>query len=254
MASKKQRVRRPVPSRTDPDRRWRGVFGTPKTQPENGNSRASAGPDSQAANGARAASYEAVNNAYRVIDEYLRQGQRMAEQFWLPSGGGTGPMGSMQDAGRVFERFLRSAGDMGAAWLEMMSRWSSPTERDDAPAGKASPFTAGKQAPGHQARADPQGSSGASGLSVSVESSRKFQIWVDLHGQGQRTDLELRELTALDRSVPAITDIRLEAGSAEGQLTIRVRVPEGQPAGVYNGLLIGRGNHRPGGTVSLSLE
>jgi diaminopimelate decarboxylase len=33
----------------------------------------------------RDAAYRALNDAYRLVDEYLRQGQKMAENIWLPS-------------------------------------------------------------------------------------------------------------------------------------------------------------------------
>lgn len=253
MGKQKQRVKRPILTRTAPDRRFRGVVDARPTSkgPQSANN--PAGAESEGNPEARAASYEAVNNAYRVVDEYVRQGQQFAEQFWLP-GARTGSMG-MQDVTRVFERFLRSAGDTGAAWLEMMSQWSSsPADGGGAPTGTAGPFGAGRETRAREAPDVRHGAAGATGLSVVVESSRRFRISVDLHPSAERADLDLRELTTADRSLPAITDIHLQTDSSDSRLTIRVRIPDGQPPGVYNGLLVARGTQRPAGTVSLSLE
>jgi hypothetical protein len=189
-----------------------------------------------------------------VIDEYLRQGQRMAEQFWLPAMGSNSPMNPF---GPLFEQFMRSAGDLGTAWFEIMSQWSSPSRRIEVARGAAGPFGAGKTAQHsepafHGAGVGDRPGMGA-GVSVQVESARKFQIWVDLLDASEPGDLEIHELIASDRALSPIADVRLESDASGRRVTVRVRVPEAQPPGVYNGILLERGTHRPRGTVSLSL-
>jgi hypothetical protein len=252
---RKERVKRPVAKRTEPDRSWSGAF-RPPTDADAGGAAATPGDSGPSAptGDARAASYDAVNSAYRVVDEYLRQGQRMAEEFWLPPGGGNSPM---QDFSRLFERFLRSAGDVGTTWLEMMSKWTPPlAEQSSSPRGAAGPFGAGRvvrQQPSSVGGVEP--SSGRSGgLSVSVESSRTFRVSVDLNRADEPGDLELAELAAPDRSLATIRDIRLEVDPSDNRVILRVCVPDGQPPGVYNGLLLERGTQRPRGTVSLSID
>lgn len=247
------RVKRPMPERTDPDRGWRNALGA---RQENGAAGAGGSPEGQVPQPTegREASYDAINDAYRVIDEYLRQGQRMAEKIWLPAMGENGPI---NDLGRVFERFMRSAGDMGTAWLEMMGKWSSPPIRRENAQGGAGPFSAGRPHPSRHysdegvnpaAQATP-----VAGVSVHVESTRGFQIWVDLFDPNDPGDLELKELVAADGSLPSIADVRFEREPANKRVVVRVVVPDGHPPGVYNGMLIARGTHRPRGTISLSL-
>ena len=243
------RVKRPVPERVDPDRGWRNAVGAPAPSGPEG---PGPGHVPQPAQG-REASYEAVNDAYRVIDDYLRQGQRMAEKVWLPAMGDGGPL---NDFGRLFERFMRSAGDMGTAWLEMMGQWSSPPARTEGARGGAGPFSAGRShvpAPAAGGGERPAQSTAATGLSVQVESKRAFQIWVDLLDPTDTRDLELKELASTDRALPPIVDVRFAREPDGRRVTVQVRVPDGQPPGVYNGMLLERGTHRPRGTISLSL-
>jgi hypothetical protein len=178
----------------------------------------------------------------------------MAEQFWMPAMGSNGPPNEYR---RLFERFMRSAGEMGNAWFEMMNQWSSPPRRTEAPHGTAGPFGAGRTTgplegdpgPGAVERAPT-----SAGFSVQVESTQRFRISVDLLDASEVGDIELRELVACDRALPPISNVELESDASGRTMTVRVRVPDGQPQGVYNGMLLERGTHRPRGTVSLALE
>jgi hypothetical protein len=251
--ARRQRVKRPVPERTEPDRSWRGAFGASPDASRPPSQASSAHTDPSAPD-RKEASYEAINDAYRVIDDYLRQGQRMAEQFWLPAMGSNGPMNQF---GPLFERFMRSAGDMGTAWVEMMSQWSSPPRGIEVAQGTAGPFGAGKTTR-HSERDFQEGPprdrpATSTGVSVQVESARKFQISVDLLDASEPGDLEIHELVASDRALSPIADVTIEKDASGRRVTVRVRVPKTQPPGVYNGMLLERGTHRPRGTVSLSL-
>lgn len=193
-----------------------------------------------------------MNGAYRVIDDYLRQGQRFAEQIWLPNGAAA----PAEQLGRILERFVRSAGDMGSAWLEMMGQWSSPAERaNDAPRGGAGPFSAGRSArDGAHTGAPPVRESAARGLVVSVQASRAFEVTVDVTGSIEPGEVELRQLTSADGERPPLRRVRIEADALDSRLTIRIRVPRGHPAGVYRGTLLDRRTKQPRGTVSITLS
>ena len=90
--SARKRVKRPVSERAEPARSWTGAF--QKLRARAGRARISgsgtrgrAGFRWLGGSPRRVDPYlEAVNGSYRVIDEYMRQGQRFAEEFWLPSG------------------------------------------------------------------------------------------------------------------------------------------------------------------------
>jgi hypothetical protein len=248
--AQRKRVKRPVPTRVEPERAWNGVFGARPASKAGAEVRSNGDARAPKADG-RAASYEAVNGAYRVIDEYLRQGQRFAEQVWLPAGSAA----PAEQVGKLLERFVRSAGDMGSAWLEMMGQWSSPSERaSEAPRGGAGPFSAGRSArDGAHPVEPPVGESAAKRLVVSVEASRAFEVSVDVTGTIEPGDIEVGPLVSKDGKSTARRPARIDA-EASDRLAIRIRVPKGHPPGAYEAPLLDRRTKQRRGTVNLTLS
>lgn len=265
--SQKKRVKRPEIPRAEPRRSVAGAFGDTKSEAEpaaaakngahaaNGAStngaHAANGASTNGAGGpgwaeARDASYEAINNGYRVIDEYMRQGQRLAEEFWLPSPDAKG-VGT--EFSRMMDRFLRSAGDMGSAWLEMMTQWTQAPARDaGGPRGTAGPFSAGSAgaAPPYAASVP-----GAPPLSITVESSKKVRLSVD--ARALVPGVEVHALVSAAPEAKPITTARLVQDPAGG-LSLEVVVPDDQPAGAYHGVLVDPRTQRPTGTLTLTVR
>ena len=52
---------------------------------------------------------------------------------------------------------------------------------------------------------------------------------------------------------PRLSDITIEGGGADEPPTLRVHVPAGQPAGIYNGMIIDDETGVPVGTLSLRI-
>jgi hypothetical protein len=264
--SQSKRAKRPKIERAAPRRNFAGAFAGAK----NGAADKNGVPKPNGANGAHAnptknpewteardASYEAINNGYRVIDEYMRQGQRLAEEFWLPSPDERS-VGS--DFTRMMERFLRSAGDMGGAWLEMMTEWSQAPGRDvGGPRGTAGPFSAGsvsgtvtgteKGANGVAAPASGPAEASTS-LSIVVESSRKVRLSVE--SRALSPGVVVHSLVCSNPEVRPITSAAIGEGPSGGA-ALHVVVPDDQPAGVYYGVLVDTGTGRPAGTVTLTV-
>jgi len=234
--TKPTRVRRPKAQRTQPDRSFVG-----RSRSER-NGQAESAPDDAEHRDPRSSSYEAVNSAYRVIDEYMRQGQRLAEEFWLPSSGAGRQAAA--EVPRMIDRFVRSASEMGSAWLELMASTTTPAQKDGI-RGTAGPFGAGKRAQEASRR------SSSSGLTVAVESQKPVRISIDAP-DGLR-DLQVSALVSMDQSTPPLTGVEVEV-DANGEAILRVVVPPGQPSGRYHGVLLDRRTERPVGTASLIVE
>ncbi len=69
-----------------------------------------------------AAAYEALNASYRVMDEYMRVGQRVAEQVWMPW------LRPFVDSSSPFvppEPWVRTYRDATMMWLGMAQQWTS---------------------------------------------------------------------------------------------------------------------------------
>jgi hypothetical protein len=274
-APKPQRRKRPEPDRTEPDRSW--AASAPRATKQNGAkpSAARAKPNGATPSGAkrapkdddtgagagaepktsdranpRSSTYRALNDAYRLVDEYLRQGQKMAENIWLPQSGSGAP--SFPAFGAP-DRFMRAVGDMTLAWVEVMQQWTSAQGAPSrAPTGSAGPFTAG-------VTPEPRAATPAAGVAASPLHERELTVSVEAKGRvtvsvqlAERIDLAELEVTALRPAkgrADAIGEVSLNVDGTSAVL--RVVVPERQPRGTYNGLLVETKTQKPRGTLSL---
>src|SRR5262245_11423332 len=114
--SDKERITRPPLGRTQPMRNWSMLFGAPGATPE------------QSTSGATSTTYQtsaslndvvsrSVELGYRVIDEYIRQGQRAAQRFTERSYGADTMANDLQQAAPLMTQY---ASDFLALWFEFM--------------------------------------------------------------------------------------------------------------------------------------
>jgi hypothetical protein len=68
-----------------------------------------------------AAAYEALNASYRMMDEYMRQSQRVAERLWMPW---ARPFVGNASPFVPPEAWVRAYGDMAMAWMSMAQTWT----------------------------------------------------------------------------------------------------------------------------------
>ena len=72
------------------------------------------------------ATYEALNAWYRMMDEYLRQSQRIAEQLWMPW---VRPFLGTASPFIPPEPWMRAYGDLAMAWMSMAQPWTAGSGR-----------------------------------------------------------------------------------------------------------------------------
>ncbi|HEX5101128.1 MAG TPA: hypothetical protein VFV94_16570 [Polyangiaceae bacterium] len=278
--SKTKRRTRPEPERTEPNRAFRtapnGAGKSPNgaATPPNGVGKSPNGagkspngaatPDGAATppNGAsesapngestRSSAFRALNDAYRLVDEYLRQGQEMAENIWLPFGENGMPGWPSPGAP---ERFMRSLGDMTLAWVEVVQQWTNAQAAPQRPPnGSAGPFeaasTAERKAPAPPSAADAHAEPGPRReLGVSVEAKGRVEVSVDLAGSASSDELEAGWLQPAKGKAAPITSVSLRVDGKK--LVVHIVVPEKQPRGTYNGLLLDSRSLKARGTVSV---
>lgn len=248
---KESRRRRPPVERTEPDRSVGARRRKTKSEKTNGSQDDAAAPKNGAKADARDAGYRTINDAYRLIDEYVRQGQRMAENIWLPL---TGPETDEKSQFKAPERFMRAMSDMTLAWVELMQQFTTNVQStpSQAASGGSSPFSAGRVARAESsAAASPDAGPASRALRVAVESRGRVEVSVHLADATTLASLVLTELRPFGVKAPAITGVSLDLASTADAPVLRIRVPDDQPSGAYNGLLVERGSERPRGTVSL---
>lgn len=256
---------RPVASRTEPRRSWAqnlgasdsdaGVAGGAKPNPAGsraGEPAATGTPPRTHANAD--AAYKSVSEAYRLIDDYVRQGQRFAENLWLPFQGASG---RNQEAFNAPGRLLRAMSDMTNAWLELMqqSAGAGDREAERAPVGTAGPFAAASRRAEPQtvgSRADVPASPGNRRLHVIVRSKGRVEVNLELHGPHDAAALVATELRSLRTGTEPVRDITVSLTEGDAP-ALTIVVPDDQPPGIYNGLLLERTTQRPCGTISLSV-
>lgn len=243
----KERIRRPEPSRTQPIRNVSTLYGAgPRPAPE-GEGAAASARDGAGVGSLGEAVSRSVELGYRVVDEYIRQGQRAAQRLNDRS---LGPETITRDVQDLTARMAQYASDFFGVWFEMLELATAGSGARRAGAENGAPAPASAPTPPRAPR-DPSGE--RTRVRVEVTSTRPAEVSLDLIPDAAGRTLVVHALRAVDPEKPRLTDVVLEPGARGGPLTLRVRVPADQPPGVYNGLIIDEQTSRPAGTVSVRL-
>jgi hypothetical protein len=183
-----------------------------------------------------------VDLGYRVIDEYVRQGQKAAEQLTGRSTDFEAMTGNVQETS---VRMAQYTSDLLGLWFQMMSSamaapgaaaWAAPAppaERTRAAAAAAAPPA------GEPVR-----------VRVEVASAQPVEVGLDLRPGAGLTPLIAHALRAADPDKPVLT-ATVVANGEPGVLRLRVHVADDHPAGVYSGLLLDAASGLPVGALSL---
>ena len=222
------RIRRPPLDRTEPIRAWSALFGS--------------GPGGSLTDVVS----RSVELGYRVVDEYIRQGQRAAERFNERSYGPETATGDIQELGA---RMAQYASDFFGLWLDFMQvamsggalREAPPADDGARPRPAAPDNGAGRRASDAPARTR---------VRVALVSLRPAEVSLDLRPEAAGRPLVAQGLRTVDPAQPKLDDVVLEAGP-DGELLVRIRVPGDAPPGTYNGVVVDAETSRPLGTLSV---
>ena len=280
--SDRPRIRRKDPERSAPIRDWSNLFRAAAAQG------AAAGADNSATSGAQAngnspdgagsasafagnaAAHDAVSEearlgietAYRVIDKHLQEGRRAA-QARMGRDGRTGPGGfaaaaaaspgagiaqdSIQELVAQGIRFYSSLAPLWSGVLDSIA--SSTVARDGA---RADGRAAAPRAPADMLRTAASGA--AAPVIVEIASTRMTRITVDLAPNPGAGTLAINGLHALEAEKPPLKDIAFTIEAGSNRAVVRLRVPDGQPAGTYCGVIVDKDSGEPRGTITLRVD
>lgn len=227
------RPKRPPLPRTTPIRTWTSLFTATPTGATNGDAPSPA--DAPGDLGTVIA--RSVELAYRVMDDYVQQGQRAAERM---AGRAYGPEAWVTDAQDASARVARYASDVMGLWLDAFDgvRGGTPP---------ASP------APAPANGGPPPEPTGAPWLVIEVLASQPAAVTLDLRPAAGAGPLIVHALRDAEVEKPPLRDVRVEPAAGDGPSRVCVRVPPGQPAGTYHGLVVDEATNRPVGSVSVRL-
>jgi hypothetical protein len=238
----RRRLHRPEPERTEPLRHWSNLYRASESWQPNGTSDAShdAAPEPEAWSDVVA---DGVAVGYRVIEEQIRQGQRVAEQIGAASYGPAAMSGDVREAG---ERLVRFSADLVALWMDFVN---ASLANGDLLRGVSAAFAA----PGAAAAA-PTTAPAAGAVAVEVQSARPLRVSVELKPGSEGRGLATHGLRALEPDKPALVDVAFVADGDRAQPVLRLRVPDGQPPGVYSGVVLDAQSGEPLGTLTARLS
>ncbi|MCP3144096.1 hypothetical protein [Pyxidicoccus xibeiensis] len=262
-----ERVKKEDPARTQPIRDWWTAFGypgrfgvrgpfEPRTPPPDAPPppAESPSPEDPVARG--------VEQGYRVIEEYLRQGQEAARKVWAPYLGGMPREDELQQR---MSLMFQSASDFARVWLELMGGAARPSAAPRPPAsGAAGPFVVGAapaRAPPPEAPSPPVASTAPTPapvatpgtFTVELESGPRFEVSVELRPRAAGLPLRVHALCATGPDAPPLTHVSLEWIPDEARVVVRLRIPEGHPPGTYSGVVVDARTGLPQGTVYVRL-
>lgn len=231
MSEKRTRVRRPTPARTTPIRDFSTVL---QDEPP-----ASDKPDSsQGADGERPKSdllsdvvAQGARLGYTVIQEQIRQGQLIAQQWTQAKRPGNG-----FDVNQLLQRMMHLSTDLGALLLDI-TNVITRTGADNGGRTGAAVASSGAGTQGTSAH-----------VSVEVEARGHAKVMLDLAANAVGASLHAPALYSLDGASPPLTLIVFEG------LSLHVKIPDEQPAGTYSGVVVDRRTNEPKGTLSVQLS
>jgi hypothetical protein len=238
------RLHRQDPERTDPLRQWAMMYRTP----DSWNQRDPA-PESAAAGAeANGESWqdvvaEGVAVGYRVIEEQISQGKRVAEQLSQAS---YGPAAMTGDVREATERLVRYSADLVALWMEFVN--TSMANGD-----LLRTLSAAWPQPAAGAPPEATDAGAATAFAIEIASTHPVRVTFDLKSSAAGRRLATHGLRALEVEKPPLTEIAFETDWAGGPVALRLRVPEGQPPGLYTGVVIDQQSGEPLGTLTARL-
>lgn len=242
----KKRITRPEPDRTEPIRRWPHLLGmSPDAAPQDGDAPATG-------RSLNAAVSRSVELGYRVIDEYIRQGQRAAQRLNDRS---YGTQAMTSDAQELALRVGQYTSEFAAIWFELIQAAVTGAAGQKNGATDGTPAAQTSQTTPRPAPASGQSPVAAepARVRIAITSPRPAEVSLDLRPELTGRPVIVHALRALDPDKPRVSEVAFEPACNGQPPTLRLRVPAEQPAGVYNAVMVDAETSRPVGTISLRI-
>lgn len=183
---------------------------------------------------------EGVKLAYSVIEKYLAEGRRTAEEFSNQPYTTRVTTDNLQD---ILERMLRFQAEILPLWVDTLATLVKvdPARTAHTAAPNVWPHPNGGPNPETMA------------VSIEVVSLRPVQVSVELRPNSQAQSLVALGLNAIDSRKPALKDISLAPDEVQGRVKLHIRIPESHPSGTYSGVIVDRDSGETRGTLSIRI-
>ncbi len=237
------RIKRPLLDRDRPIRDRSGLFGAAahNGRPGADNTAPRVDPTDPIA--------QAVDTGYRVIEQYMRQGERVARQI-----GGqrtVDPARAVVSAQDRITEMTQMFSDMAGLWLELVQdvvqQGAGRSAADSHNGGP--PAAAGN----HGGASEPSSLSSAA-VNLVLNSTLPVSGHVDLRPEYATAKLQVHDLRGTAADQPRISDVSFAPATDQTPARIVVRIPADQPPGRYNAVLVEETGGRLAGTISVIID
>jgi len=179
-----------------------------------------------------------VNLGYKIIDEHILQGRRVADELRQHRLGDEKGTGSEVNA--LVARLLGVTKDVGALWLDSLEMAvKSPR--------LLTGLVGGGRHPGEAAAASPGVAGG--NLSIEVASVRRTQVTLNLPPAPQAYTPQVHALHAVDPAFPPLTGVSFQAAAGSRRPALLVEIPDAQPPSTYTGVVVDKETNEPVGSL-----
>jgi len=240
-----------------------------------------AGAQGAAAAGAQGASESPVSLGvrlgYRVIEEQILQGQKLAQRLGRRAAravGAAAGRGAAEgaaahptlgdqamgagDVGELLDRVVHLYKDIGALCVDAVETLArNPVLRAGmarlAPASTSNPKPASAGAESGGGRGTDRGSRHGGGFALDIRCSRRTQVTLDLGWRDGVGVPRVHALHAADPALPPLTDVRFSIDPAQPEPVLQLVIADDQPAATYTGVVVDASSNEPRGTLSVRL-
>lgn len=199
---------------------------------------------------------DGVDDAYRVADEHMREGQWRASSRnqrgygWRPPGYGSpfgGGYGGRYSDG-LLEQVMRVYLDMMGLVGSMMSGLTRPPYPQYPPYQR--PYE-DRREPEYRYAPGPPPRARSAPVRVEVTSNQPNHIALDLNPLRSGVLLAVPPLRALNNNRSELSDVELD--TANDRCVLRVHIPDTQPPGLYKGVVVDARSGEPCGTLAIQV-
>ena len=249
----RQRLHREDPERTSPIRNWSTLYRAadswgkddPETKPaaEEGTNRRDAPPDAVS---------HGVTLGYQVIEEHIRQGQRIARQI---NSRPYNVKGTGNDVRELLEQLMRDSTNILSLWLNLLSSFAGNSNlvRQFSRSSSKDPSSSEREAFHQTTPPGEEPTARDTTVSVEIRAHGPTQVTVNLSPRAEQLFLATPGLHAMSAEKPPLTDITFLPGLDGNPAQLRIQVPQGHPPDLYTGVLIDRATGLPQGTLSVRI-
>jgi hypothetical protein len=264
--SDRPRLHRNDPARLTPVRNWSNLFrGDGSRAPAAAQMNTPPEPTLVAVEPVSEEARLSIENAYRVIDEHLQEGRRAAEArteaapMMAPGAFDSAAIGSAgigvatESIQEMVTQGIRFYASLAPLWTSVInSLANSPGTPGSSPNGSPATGTAAPLARQPLPRSNPIAAPAPT--IIEVASTRMARVTVDLTPHANAAKLTTTGLHGIEPNHPPLTDISFTCDVGSTSHIVRIRVPDTQPTGVYNGVIVDTDSGQPRGTITLRLE